>query len=172
VIRGFLDIYPNRRLSSASFTGPAVYCANRKVSIEWLQSNNIEPCLDYPWHGGYCFNHRNCVVPRDVSSQFRPGYGDLHHKTLCRISLGYDRPRPVLTLHLIRDASARRAWRNLEGLFKILPIKIDVENRDYHQQCHFEIAGAKRIYQHLPANREANPLPRLVDFTSPEDPPA
>ena len=25
----------------------------------------------------------------------------------------------------------------------------DVANRDYHQLSHFEIAGAKRIYQHL-----------------------
>ena len=25
----------------------------------------------------------------------------------------------------------------------------DVENRDYHYLSHFEIAGAKRIYQHL-----------------------
>jgi hypothetical protein len=46
-----------------------------------------------------------------------------------------------------RDRHSRHALRAAHSQTEFFPIA--VENRDYHYQSHFEIAGAKRIYQHL-----------------------
>jgi len=48
----------------------------------------------------------------------------------------------------LRIAIARFS-ESIEPTGKLAFFEIDVENRDYHQLSHSEIAGAKRISQHL-----------------------
>jgi hypothetical protein len=64
------------------------------------------------------------------------------------------------------DACAPRKQKRNQNTLDESDFVRDVDNRDYHQQSHCEIAGGKRIYRHLSGSSQTSlhNLQELLQF--------